>query len=320
MINFKYIPSEFIEPLSRSYMPTIMPLVYHLCTIMADLNLVVDNNLLRIYCSEFNKDVSGFESNGGMTPKMTMVLKKFVYDNIISRMTDYVNLLEDVVFKSGKYEWNVVAPAAAKNSISDVIIANSVNYAADIVDPILRLKYTLMENINSGHGRRSGMSGDPGMRNVSEQEMTRFIEIIRDKLSDIYDMASDRDRIAKDTSTKIREVADYIMTLYLILTYGVGSFNMKDSLTYLNYSDASKYKHHIKKMSHLQLSSAVCVYPGMTLNITPPEDQSRSHEYDESYKFLCIAVQYHVIRESIYKEINRADQTTDTEPAGACSD
>jgi len=320
MINFKYIPSEFLGSLSRSYMPTVMPLVYHLCTIMADLNLIVDNNLLRIYCSEFNKDVSGYESDGGMTPKMTMVLKKFVYDNIISRMTDYVNLLEDVIFKSGKYEWNVVAPAAAKNSISDVILANSVNYAADIIDPIRRLKYTLMENINSGHGRRSGMAGDPDMCSVSEQEVARFIEIIRDKLSDIYDMASDRDRIAKDTSTKIREVADYIMTLYLILTYGMGSFNMQEKLTYLNYSDANKYMNHIKKMSHLQLSSAICIYPGMVLNITPPEDQSRSYVHDESYKFLHVAAQYHVIRESIYKEINRADKTTDTEPARPCSD
>ena len=63
-----------------------------------NINPIVDSNLYRLYANEFNKDISKYSDSEikVITPKMQTVLVQFIYDNIITKLNNYVEDIEKV--------------------------------------------------------------------------------------------------------------------------------------------------------------------------------------------------------------------------------
>lgn len=301
MSTINYIPTTISYSLQYD-IRYVAHVVRNMLNLMADTDLVVDTNLYRIYCSEFNKDISNLKPTDitKTVIKSDNLLRQFVYDNIISRVVDFVNIIDDAVM-STRYDLVSQIPKQVKDSLDDVIVSNLVSDAADAIDPILRLKFTLLEN----ERLQSEMVDDVNNILLDTDDLDKFITIIRNKLNEIRRMGSDKDRIAKDTTTKLKNVIDYVFTLYLLISYrsvlhsgclrGTGPRQYNAAL--------DEYQKHFWKLSHLHLSAAICIYPGMVLNI--PVDKDKCSTTSDSYYFLQLAVLYDSYKARIYKELKR---------------
>ena len=119
--------------------------MYNQLKIVTNLTPTVDANLYRIYCSEFNKPTVFSDNNDDVRISMSMqnILKRYIYDNLISRVGDMLDGIELFV-KNDLIEHRFSVPEVVKNALDDTFIANTTyNHA---VDPVVRLKYTLVEH------------------------------------------------------------------------------------------------------------------------------------------------------------------------------
>ena len=294
MSTINYIPTTISYSLQYD-IRRLSYIVRDMLNVMAGVDPVIDTNLYRIYCSEFNKDISSLKSIDitKAVAKSDNILRQFVYDNIISRVVDFVNLIDDVII-SDRYDLISKIPKQAKDSLDDVIVSNLVSDAADAIDPILRLKFTLLEN----ERLQSEMTDDVNDIALDIDDLNKFITIIRNNINEIRRMSSDKDRIAKDTTTKLKNVIDYVFALYLLISY------RSQQCVHRQYDSAlNGYQKHFWRLSHLHLSAVICIYPGMVLDI--PVDKDRCSTNSESYYFLQLAVLYDSYKARIYKELKR---------------
>lgn len=72
--------------------------------------------------------------------------------------------------------------------------------------------------------------------------------------------------------------------------------------TVLNMSD-SKVLDAIYNYSHLSLASALCVYPGMILNIK--SNKSKCSLLSDSYRFLRLSMAHNVLMNKMIKDYSQ---------------
>lgn len=276
-----------------------------------NINPIVDSNLYRLYANEFNKDISKYSDSEikVITPKMQTVLVQFIYDNIITKLNNYVEDIEKVTCSEDSHMVFTIPPVA-KDAFDDTIVVNTISDAADAIDPIVRLKYTLLENsrlLNQYSNERSNLIEYEGVINLNKEELLRFISITKEHIYDIRNFSNRSNTGAADIKTKLKSVLDYVKALtYLVLyDYGIGGKDWKDMLEYIVDMTVSRHNteclNMFYKYSHLSLASAICIYPGMILDIK--SDKKYCSSTSDSFRFLKLSTAYNILKSKI-KEVD----------------
>lgn len=287
----------------------LLSIVYKILDMLDNISPVVNPNLYKIYCSEFNKEVSIEDSDSfEVPPKYELILKKYIYDNLFSRLKSFVDDIEMLISSDISCPTAAI-PTAAKTALDDTFVSNIVADAADAIDPVVRLKCTLLEN----HRAMINMHQLPvaeDIVNLDKEIILDFIKIVNSKIDNLWSFGNVANTIAEDTRTKFRSTIDYVKALLCILLYGVEYF-ARDNCAHMNYFieniSATTLKHNIQlfyKYSHLPLSCAICIYPGMVLNIK--QDKARCSITSDSFNFLKLSALYDFYKDTILKEFNNA--------------
>jgi hypothetical protein len=262
-------------------------------------------NLYKIYASEFNKPVQDIQGSNSLPSDIQNVLTGFIYDNLISRIMYYLNDIEALI-NNGKLNSNIIIPTVVKNAFDDTIVANSVTDAADAIDPVVRLKYTVIENaniINSlAETKRSSTSNQlKGVVNIDKDQLQRFIDIIKEHIENLFGFDKRVRGGATDTHTKLSVIIDYVKSITYILIFDRYSQDWMENLEHVISltisAHASNAINVFYRYSHIPLSSAICIYAGMVVNIE--QDKNRCSNISDSFRFFKLVTAYSIFRSKV---------------------
>ncbi len=284
----------------------LLAVAVNILNLLEHMTPIVDSNLYRVYCSEFNtnRNVNEIDSN------TARLLKKYIYDNLISRTRQIVKDLEWLI-EDDVIDTMLVLPTVVKDSLDDTIVSSiTLNNA---VDPVVRLKDSLVENsrlqsaifhaTDREYGGRELNKNKNIMPNINKELLQKFIQITYTRLDDLLTLGSRQDTVAEDIRTGYTSSLDYIRSLLYMFLYNndISAFTDSENVnTFVECklnSLAVNCTQLFYKYSHLPLSCAICIYPTMLINI--PQDKVRCTLASDSFTFFKLTMAYDIIKNDI---------------------
>lgn len=272
-----------------------------------NLNPIVDTNLLRIYCSEFNKDLLQRHKADDIvpiTPQLSQILERYIYDNLFGRLQSMMDNIKWLIGKNPAIV-TISIPAVAKTAVDDTLAANNPQGPSVAIDPITRLKSILFENNRSLMETFSQSTPIVDTMNIDQDDIDNFVDIVSRRITALQDICA-KDAKVVDIRTKVNSTLDYVKSLLYLLLFNRGvNLNQLElylPMIFINMSD-SKVLDAIYNYSHLSLASALCVYPGMILNIK--SNKSKCSLLSDSYRFLRLSMAHNVLMNKMIKDYSQ---------------
>ena len=299
----------------------MLGLSVRILSIMENATPVIDSNLYSIYCEEFNK--GDYKFNDSPSYSQAKLLKQFIYDNLFSRTRSIIRDMEYLVASEIVNPLHSF-PTIIKYSLDDTMMANlTLNNA---VDPIIRLKGSLLENnrlhheysnlensrrdkayaVSSARGpHQPPLVNDPYEKvtdiNVNKEDMLKYINITLDRLDDLLRLGSKDDTVAEDIRTGYSVVSEYVKCLVYMLLYKYNIAELTSDTAISSFAtmtfDNARFNpvNSFYKFSHLPVSSAICIYPGMKINVK--RDDNRCSTTSETFEFFKATTTYTMIKQ-----------------------